>query len=121
MKNKTNWLALAILWFLITTILLCIPGKKIPQVGFLHLIPQFDKIVHIFLFAILSFLFCKTSKKKNYWIVAILCAVYGMVMEFVQKNYIPNRSFDILDIIADTVGSFAALMVLLKQKNNFYD
>lgn len=118
MKNKTNWLLPSILWFFITTILLCLPGKKIPRIGFLQHIPQFDKIVHIVLFGILSFLFCKSSPKKYYWFVAILCALYGVAMEFVQKNYIPNRSFDIWDIVADTIGSFAAVIFILTERKN---
>ena len=35
---------------------------------------------------------------------AILWLVYGIAMEFVQQNFIPNRSFDVGDIIADGVG-----------------
>jgi hypothetical protein len=35
-------------------------------------------------------------------------------MEFVQENWIPNRSFDVLDIAADAVGSFLVLLILKK-------
>ena len=41
---------------------------------------------------------------------AIVCIAYGVAMEFVQKYFIPNRSFDIGDIMADTVGSLLGLM-----------
>jgi VanZ family protein len=38
-------------------------------------------------------------------------------MEFVQQNWIPNRSFDVVDIAADTVGSFVAVLLLIYSKN----
>jgi VanZ family protein len=34
----------------------------------------------------------------------LLCLAYGIGMEFVQKYFIPNRSFDTGDIIADGIG-----------------
>jgi len=47
------------------------------------------------------------------WIALSGC-VYGIAMEFVQKYWIPNRSFDIGDIIADTIGSIAGLVFATK-------
>jgi len=42
------------------------------------------------------------------WAVAGI--TYGIVMEFIQKYFIPNRSFDIGDIIADAAGSLLGLI-----------
>ena len=36
------------------------------------------------------------------------------MMEFVQKNYIPNRSFDIWDVAADAAGSLVAMLIVNK-------
>lgn len=48
----------------------------------------------------------KTTKHGSYFIIAgLLCIAYGVMMEYVQKYYVPNRSFDPDDIIADAVGS----------------
>ena len=99
-------------WFVVTTILLCIPGKKLPKMGWLQ-IPYFDKYVHIFIFGVLSYLFCRTTNKRWFWLVALICTCYGTAMEFVQENWIPNRSFDAFDIIADTIGSFGAIAFLV--------
>ena len=61
----------------------------------------------------LSFLFCKAINNKKYFLlIAFLCSFYGMVMEFIQKNYIPNRSFDVWDIVADCIGSFAVFFLV---------
>ena len=66
------------------------------------------------------FLWCRsittlTEKKSILFIqVAFYFFLYGIAMEFVQKYFIPNRSFDIGDIIADGVGSIMGLIISLK-------
>jgi VanZ family protein len=117
LKNKKTSVLVAIGWFIITTILLCIPGKKIPKIGWLQ-IPHFDKLVHIFIFGLLSYFFCRTTNRKWFLLVAFICTFYGVAMEFVQEYWIPNRSFDVFDIAADTVGSFAAILLLIYFNNN---
>jgi len=85
---------------------------------------MWDKWIHIGLFSILSFLFCwgifkievpDYSLKKNFIQTAICCLLYGIVMELIQRYFIPNRSFDNGDIIADGVGSAAGLFYSLRR------
>ncbi|OJW02973.1 MAG: hypothetical protein BGO52_01300 [Sphingobacteriales bacterium 44-61] len=73
-----------------------------------------DKWIHVFLFGVMAFLACwaifkinkKNTRQRSYFIIAgLLCIAYGVIMEYVQKYYVPNRSFDAGDIIADAVGS----------------
>jgi hypothetical protein len=102
-----------ILWFIISIVLLTIPGTAFPKENWLDKI-WFDKWVHIGMFAIMVTLWCWAMLKKYsastrlrtlfIWI-CLLCLLYGTVMEFVQKYFIPNRSFDVGDIIADGIGS----------------
>ena len=122
MLKKINYLAFAIAWLLILTILLCLPGTVLPQESWLDKI-YFDKWVHIGLFGGLVFLWCGAfGKRKNFfksvqqnfvWIALGGC-VYGIAMEYVQKYWIPNRTFDVFDILADTIGSIAGLVVATK-------
>ncbi|HEY1872672.1 MAG TPA: hypothetical protein VGG71_16540 [Chitinophagaceae bacterium] len=35
-------------------------------------------------------------------------------MEFVQKYFIPNRSFDVTDMIADGIGSVMGVIIFSK-------
>jgi len=94
------------------------PGSDVPSVPFFDLI-YFDKWVHIGMFAILTFLwsfpFLKTASTSPKLLVAIvLCSIlYGVLMEYVQKYFAFERDFDILDMLADTVGSVFALIWLL--------
>jgi len=86
-----------------------------------------DKWVHIAMFAILYYLwsypFAKSSlteKRKKTWFLLILASSisYGIMMEFVQKYWIPNRSFEIWDILADGLGSLLGYIYWLR---NFCD
>lgn len=115
----------AIVWFLISVWLLTMPGSNIPHIGWFDTL-QIDKWVHITLFFILCFLFMwaisksiSSPSKKMFWfiVVALLGIIYGTAMEFIQRDYIPNRSFDIWDIIADFFGSIAAFIWSFKQWN----
>ncbi|MFN3795844.1 MAG: VanZ family protein, partial [Chitinophagaceae bacterium] len=81
-------------------------------------IPQFDKLVHIGLFGLLSLLFHWPAMKSNwnntrrklwFWMISCFSVAYGTIMEFVQRELIVNRSFEEADILADSVGAFSAL------------
>lgn len=120
MKNKRIWGLLAIVWFLIVTGLLCIPGSDLPQSGFFDMIPFFDKWVHIFLFCVLTYAFqaafLEQKGTRNALKIVLLAICYGTAMEFVQKYFIPNRSFDLTDILADAIGSFLGYLVIVFQR-----
>lgn len=106
----------AILWFVVTVVLLCLPGSAIPKNSWFAVVHA-DKWVHIALFFTLCFLFARPLRgedmatgKKETCLILILAGgiVYGTLMEFVQKYWIPNRSFEGADILADSAGCLAA-------------
>lgn len=109
----------AIAWLLLSVFLLTLPGNEFPEQSWTDQIPQFDKWVHIGMFAVMVSLFCWGLYKKGllparlrrlFIIVAAVCLVYGIGMEFVQKNFVPMRSFDTGDIIADAAGCAVGLL-----------
>lgn len=112
-----------VLWLVIVTILLTLPGSAIPKEDWLGKI-WFDKWVHIGLFAVMVILWCRalrrfypavTALKKVFCICAAVWFAYGIGMEFVQKYFVANRSFDSGDIIADGVGCLAGLLFSLRR------
>lgn len=118
--KKAIYFLPAFLWFVLIFILLIIPGKNLPEVTFLDKI-YFDKWVHITLFAVQVYL-SYTALKKIYPLssavflnAAIYAWLYGIAMEFVQKYWVPNRSFDVTDIIADGVGCLIAYFIFRKK------
>lgn len=65
------------------------------------------------LFAVLVSFWCLPlicripDRKRTYYIfkwIALIAFGYGVLMEFVQENFIPFRTFGIDDMIADAIG-----------------
>jgi hypothetical protein len=122
----------AIIWFLITTVLLIMPGSDLPKASFLDEI-YFDKWVHIGLFGGLTFLTAYPFIKGNIATRKLLIKIgttfiiYGILMEFVQKYFASERSFDIFDMAADATGCFIGIWLsnrlrlkIAGKKENYY-
>lgn len=103
----------AIAWTLLIQIGLCLPGSAVAPPKWWH-IPHYDKYAHIILFAGLASLWCyyffckgfstERLKKVFLW-VFLAAAANGILLEFVQLYFIPGRSFDFGDIVADLAGA----------------
>jgi len=109
-----------IAWFFLVLILICLPGDDLPKVGDWMSAIYFDKWVHVGMFSVLAFLFmlpfCKSDMTRiNKWSfiikIAISISIWGLTTEFIQKFFIPGRSFDLLDWAADSVGVIIAVVV----------
>jgi hypothetical protein len=109
-------------WTILIIILLCLPGSLVPGGGIFDF-DGFDKLVHTFLFG-MNVLFWgwhygetdrPTVQLKKIFILSVtLSIILGIILEFVQLYFIPNRSFDGTDIIADMVGAIIAGIWLLR-------
>ena len=108
-----------IAWFFLVLILLCLPGYDLPKADDWMSAVYFDKWVHTGLFSVLAFLFmmpyCKSNVTyKNKWAlvikIALSVSIWGLTTEFIQKFFIPGRSFDLLDWAADSAGAILALL-----------
>ena len=108
-----------IAWFFIVGILTLMPGKDVPEVDMFQ-IPQFDKLVHTGMFGMLTLLFClpyfrssmnSNAKKRIFLRVALMMAAWGLLIEVIQKYFVPGRSFEWLDWLADNVGVGIALLI----------
>jgi len=120
-KPKTLLFIPAIIWLIISFILLTLPGSDIPKASFLDLI-YFDKWVHIGMFGLLTILWCypffKTTMASRIFFLRITLIIisYGILMEFVQKFFASERSFDITDMIADAVGAIIAFFWVVRRQ-----
>ncbi len=111
------------------------PMTEFPEVPF----PFADKIVHIFLYAFFGFLFCRAITAKPYssiwhirnWVAVIVTALlalaYGMTDEY-HQSFVPSRSVEGLDLLADTLGGglgaifalgYRHLLQVLSNKKNY--
>lgn len=112
-----------IIWFIIVLVLMCTPGNDLPEIDTWFQRFFIDKWIHIAAFGLLAYLFMLPVQKSNLgarekWLyflrIAISASVWGLTIEFIQKYYIPNRSFDLLDWVADSLGAFSALVLAKK-------
>lgn len=110
MTRKTGYWLLAILWTSIIIFLLCMPGSQVPKTaGSFKFPPGTDMAVHVVLFAVLHVLWARSfqrgfiSSKYSIRIGSFIVA-FGIVMEFIQYFFVPNRSFEWEDIVADILG-----------------
>lgn len=113
-----------ILWLILATILHCIPGEMIPRQDWINKL-SLDKLVHISLFAALFLLWfwplsrmyqqSLKSGKVMLW-VGLAAVSYGVSMEFVQHYFVKHRSFEILDMIADSTGVLAGMFLVTIRK-----
>jgi len=116
MKNKFRINKLpAFFWLLIITILSIYPGNKIPAPPFF----QVDKFVHVFMYAPLSFLliiaFFKQynaleSRLKVSILIILFAVFFGGIMEILQHYILINRSGNIYDFTANTIGAILGVL-----------
>jgi len=100
---------LSILWIIVILILLLMPTNKISEK---QLFPFADKVVHFGLFFILSALNSIDSneiKVKYRIIIAVTFALITELMQLLLTNY---RMFDIVDILADSLGYISSIIVV---------
>jgi VanZ family protein len=119
--KRNKWYA--VLWLLLTIVLLCLPGKSLPDTSGDWFSRMYaDKWIHIFLFAILVFLWCNSipanSTNSNLfilpWLIIVVSGViYGIAMELIQLWVINGRGFEGWDIAADAAGCVLGYAVAL--------
>ena len=70
----------------------------------------FDKLLHFLMFFFTMMWFMYITKK---WLAsAFSLIVLGLILEWIQMNFILNRSFDLFDWIADGAGILICFLLL---------
>ena len=106
----------AIIWALFILIVTGIPGNQVPKIPtFLEWLSP-DKIVHVFIFGILSYLMLYgtrlqyfKSKSRSYIVftVVLISASYGLITELLQYYVFVGRSGNAFDFYANSLGAVA--------------
>jgi VanZ family protein len=115
-SNKVFRFLPVFFWLVIITFLCLIPGEDIPHKG-LFGITYLDKIVHFFMYGILSYLLIWWLGKVNFpGIFAILSfsVFYGGMIEIIQTFWAVNRSGSWFDLLFDFVGALSGWFVFSK-------
>lgn len=111
---RYNWPGIA--WIVIILFMTGIPGNYIPEVTTLREWLGPDKITHLLMFGILSYLTIRGLKKQyrfpilryNAVAVAIIFGIIlGIITELMQKYIFTGRNANIYDFMANVLGSIA--------------
>ena len=121
-----HYLVLFLLWTGLILFATLTPGDRVPD-SFFPNIPYFDKIVHIGLFSVQSFLMIKSFpeprkhsllKIKKMVFALLICLSIAVFVEFMQK-FVPGRSYELADLIANILGILLGLTTF-EILNKFY-
>ncbi len=113
----------AIVFFIVVLILVALPESDLPNTHSWFQFSFFDKWVHAIMFGFLTFLFLLpvaessmfTKLKRHYFIrICLSICIWGLTTEFIQKFFVPSRSFDLLDWAADSAGILIAFIYCRK-------
>ena len=123
MLNKKFWDSPipSIIWVLVIAVGSFIPSSSIPTVV------VSDKWIHFIFYAIFSFLLFLSSLSNtkrsnsivNRWTyVFIIGAIVGVLVEIIQHSIISGRQGEWMDIVANCLGLFFALILseIIKSK-----
>ncbi len=108
-----------ILWALLIFVVCGIPGEDIPKISFLETI-HFDKFVHLALFFVLVLLTARGFNLQSTFLklqqhprfaAFIISIIYGGFIEILQETFFEQRSGDILDFMADSIGATLGLLI----------
>lgn len=96
------------------------PGSYIPEVLTFWEWLQPDKIVHVAVFGVLSFVILYNARtqyiqsKRRYLYVMVTVAVstiYGLLTEILQHYVFIGRTGNVYDVLADMVGALAGWLL----------
>ena len=115
-------LVVCILYSVFISILFLLPTKEIPKL-FDTFIP-IDKLVHVVIFLVLTFLWLfyvnsvlNDIKPIVLFFILAVCLFYGILIEVIQELYVSSRGAEVLDVIADLLGSSLGLLFFRNYKN----
>jgi len=106
----------ALIWLIIIMVLSGYPGKNLPKAPF----DEFDKLVHVAIYALLSFLsvlgFSKQSnssllsiKLQNFFSISFSIVMGGLI-ELLQEYVFINRYGDWYDFFANSLGAILGVV-----------
>lgn len=113
-------------WFVLSLIAFFLPGSALPDNDWFGKI-ELDKIIHVGLFAFMIVLWCVPlfhTPSLSLRLTTLLIRIpfiffgYSIIVELVQHYFIPGRSFDLIDILADGVGCVIGFILIKRYQRS---
>lgn len=104
-------------WIVLILFLCTLPGSELPSISLFDKL-HMDKIVHFFLFGgtviLLAYGIYRQRGRANISVlvtITVIAILYGLAIEFIQKYMVANRSFELMDVVADAVGAITGALI----------
>ena len=116
MRLKRLWIP--VLWSVVILLLTLLPGNYFPKVQSFWDWLSPDKVVHVFIFGVQSFLLFYAQKqysntKSRFRITIVILGatiIFAAFTEIMQNTVLIKRDGNVYDFLADVVGVFAGLL-----------
>ncbi len=110
MARRRIYLALLILWVAFTFLLTSLPNPQVEVP-----IPYADKVAHFCFYGVMGFLCALWQRESGHGakasiLIGLLFASMVGAVDEVHQYWIPGRSMDLFDWIADTAGGGAGAL-----------
>lgn len=117
-KGRFKGFLPSIIWTIVIVILSVLPGGSVKPVSFLDFW-NVDKLGHLGVYMIHSYLILvgfwhihdKSLKPNNITKAFLLSIALGVSLEVTQHFLTQDRQFDLLDMLANSIGTLLGLMV----------
>ena len=103
----------AIFWAFLIFCESSIPAAAFPRSAIL----SHDKLIHMGIYAVLAYLVYRGLRMRGLsrnstalWVLFGFCVLYGASDEF-HQHFVPGRSMDVFDLLADACGAALAIGV----------
>ena len=114
------WLPL-VAWLLVIHNFSATPSAELPRVG----IPYADKVFHMVEYFVLGVLLIRAFDKSEFKVslaklailAIIIASCYGGLDELYQRTR-PDRSCDIFDFLADSLGALAGIVIYIADRQD---
>ncbi len=108
-------------WAVVIFIVISLPPESMPRTPLLQ-VPNIDKAIHFFMFAVFGALILlglyKKSKAGSLWLKNIAIAViagsaYGILTELIQYWCLPGRHGNVPDVVANVFGTVFGVFIMV--------
>jgi VanZ family protein len=111
-----QWLriTLSLIYLIIVAFLSLLPPNDFPDIP---LFPGADKVVHTCMYLGLTWLACWSmhAEKKRVWyfLIVLFSISWGVLMEIFQYLMHLGRSFDVYDILGNSIGTLIGALIYI--------
>ena len=82
---------------------------------------QVDKLAHVLMFFLAMMWFIYVTPKPHQLLVGVSLILFGLVLEYIQMNFLPDRTFEWLDWVADGIGVVLSFFIVPVLTDKFFD